>query len=586
MDKKVASFLLASLLERIGRDQIGTVSGHEKAALEFALRILTDDQSGLILPLAESKLSDIHKINSQNEGEFNAPIVGSQSHVTSVPETKIESDKLPEVELVLDSLAYSEPTNPDVLLCLDFGTAMSKAFAARHAEDYLDLELGIAAGRHGHVLPSSVFITDDGKVYFGFEAIEHSDGLIESGRERLDSIKSWLSLRSEGDLDGQACVLTKAFNPSPHKLTQGDLIRIYLAYLVDMAEKSLMSRIHGAGKTYRYVKRRFARPCWSNEGQAIWADRLMRTLLAEAQILADTFHNQWQGGIEVSRLKAALNNLKELQSRPEYLVDMGIPEPVAVAAGAFADSENLRDAFMVVDVGAGTTDFGMFISTHNEELGVSKVFQVPASIYGLMQAGDKIDGLLRAYISRKEGISTGDTSGRLIEADLRRRIRLLKEQLFQRGKMEYALADGSIGSVELQEFLDDPTVTKFSAGIESGFLKSIEALDDSWLKWLSMNGVFLRVVLTGGSSRLPMMRALGHGYVEVRGYKINRKTVNPLPSWMDDSPEELVDLYPQLAVAIGGTAEEMPETFNAPLVFMGGTGRSTYVAGKLHVSGV
>src|SRR5690606_5328406 len=106
-------------------------------------------------------------------------------------------------------------------------------------DGYLDLELGTLAGKEGYTLPSSVFIGDDGRAYFGFEAVEMSQDLVDSGRERLDSIKGWLSLRREGNLDGEACVLAKAMNPTDYRLTQGDLIRIYLAYLTDIAEESL-----------------------------------------------------------------------------------------------------------------------------------------------------------------------------------------------------------------------------------------------------------------------------------------------------------------------------------------------------------
>ena len=82
-------------------------------------------------------------------------------------------------------------------------------------------------------------------------------------------------------------------------------------------------------------------------------------------------------------------------------------------SGLYPDMENLRDAFMVVDVGAGTTDFGLFVVTRRSEDDDVQVFQVPASIQGLMQAGDKVDNLLRAFIAQKESIDTADNAGRM-----------------------------------------------------------------------------------------------------------------------------------------------------------------------------
>ncbi|MCC7227292.1 MAG: hypothetical protein IT507_11435 [Burkholderiaceae bacterium] len=574
MDKNTAAILILSLMERIERDQtIGTVSSLERKALQLALAALqasgeafaspTVDPAGPVAPALSPRPTPVDAEDSSTSS--------SKTH------------SLPKVSLALGAIERDEVTDAEVLLCLDFGTAMSKAFATVLPDQYLDLELGKEAGRQGYTLPSSVFIADDGKAYFGYEAIEQSQDLVDSGRERLDSIKGWLSLRREGNLDGEACLLRPAMNPTAYRLTEGDLIRIYLAYLTDIAESSLANL---GVKEPRYTKRRFARPCWPDADQEKWADGLMRRMLAEAQILADTFSNRWAGGIPVGELKSAVEQIKTLGKRPEYLIGDGVPEPVAVAAGTIAESENLRDAFMVVDVGAGTTDFGLFIATHRQDEDKIRVFQVPASIQGLMQAGDKVDGLLRIFIAQQESIDSSDNSGRMILADLNRRIRGLKETLFKAGKLEYALADGTVGEVTLDEFLADDRVVRFAQAIEAGFKKSLEAIDETWLRWLAMDEVRLHVVLTGGSSPLPMMQALGKGPIDVKGYRLLRQTVDPRPLWMNEMPKELETVYPQLAVAIGGAAETMPETLTAPPTFGGGGSRQPgYVAGNLPISG-
>ncbi len=579
MDYKTAAVLLASLIERAERDKVlGSVSSLEQQALCCAISSLTGR------PDDSSDTTTSPPLHPKPAGaEVVKPPEATSSPAPDSPEIPV----LPHIDLVLDSIRKEKLDNPDVLMCLDFGTAMSKAFATKFPGEYMELELGKAAGRSGYTLPSSVFIADDGKAYFGFEAVDLSQELVGSGRERLDSIKGWLSLRREGDLDGESCVLQKSLNPTAFKLTQGDLIRIYLAYLTDMAGIALQDyEIHDK-PVGRNIRRRYARPCWPDPAQTQWAEKVMRTMLAEAQILADTFSGRWSGGIDVAELKAAVEKVRVLKKRPDYLVAEGVPEPVAVAAGAIADTENLRDAFMVVDVGAGTTDFGLFVSTrHTVKDGEqTKVFQLPKSIHGLMQAGDKVDGMLRALIARKESVDATDTSGRLIMADLSRRIRGLKEALFKTGKIEYVLADGTLGSVNRDELLSDEAVKRFGKAIEDGFRKALESLDDTWLRWLAMEGVRLNVVLTGGSSSLPMMRALSSGVIEVKGHRILRQPVDPKPEWMEDVSDELFGVYPQLAVAIGGAAEELPETFNAPPVFAGGGGKTRYVAGRLQISG-
>ena len=285
-------------------------------------------------------------------------------------------------------------------------------------------------------------------------------------------------------------------------------------------------------------------------------------------------------------MKSAIEQTKKLGRRPDYLIAEGVPEPVAVAAGAFTESENARDAFIVVDAGAGTTDFGLFVSTRRAdgEDDCVRVFQVPATIQGLMQAGDKVDGMLRAFIARKEGVDPTDTPGQAVLAELNRRIRSLKEVLFKTGKLEYVLNDGTLGTITLGDFLDDITVKRFGAAIEAGFISALEAADASWLRWLAMEPVRLHVVLTGGSSPLPMIQALGTGTITIKGHHIRRERINPNPDWMESMPDELIAVYPQLAVAIGGTADTSPETYSAPLKHGGGT-RISYVAGHLHVAG-
>jgi len=559
VDNKTAATLLASLMERVEHEQtIGIMSSLERQALRRAIVALSNG-SDLILPPD-----------------------------TAVPPTMEIVPPPPTVELVLDSLARDAPSDPAVLLCLDFGTAMSKAFASVAPDGYMELELGAAAGRNGYTLPSSVFISDHGMAYFGFEAIDRSQDLIDSGRERIDSIKAWFSLRREGNLDGEACLLQRTLNPTDHKLTQGDMIRVYLAYLTDMAVTALGKHEVGGKATDRYAKRRFARPCWPDAAQEQWADKLMRSMLAESQILADTFSGRWAGGIDIGQLKTVVEQIKMLGKRPDYLIDVGVPEPVAVAAGVIGDRQNFREAFMVVDIGAGTTDFGLFVSVRmsdNEE-DAPRVFQIPASIQGLMQAGDKVDSMLRVFIARKESVDTTDNSGRMILADLGRRIRGLKEVLFKTGKVEYALADGTVGDVTVDEFLADETMKRFTQAIDEGFKKALQAVDDSYLSWLAKDGVRLHVVLTGGSSTLPMMKTLGQGMVEVKGFRILREQLDPRPAWMDGVSGELSTVYPQLAVAIGGAAESLPETLTAPAVFGGAGGRTIYVASRLQISGV
>ncbi|WP_187394855.1 hypothetical protein [Zoogloea oleivorans] len=575
MNIEVAKYLLESLIERIDRGSIGTVSSGEREALGVALSLLKEDHRVSLTPPQEEVRDRI--------SDTLPAVPASPSRPTPVEEPLREkpSVTVKTVELNLDAIHKYEVDEPDLLMCLDFGTAMSKAFAMSVDGQSYELELGAEAGGEGYAVPSSVFISDAGKVLFGFEAVEGSQELVDSGRQRLDSIKSWLSLRVEGDLD--AYILSKELNPSEVKLTEGDLIRIYLAYLTDLGVTQLQTWFSSEKPSHRHVRRRFAHPCWPSAAQKTWADRLMRQWLAEAQILADTFHGQWKGGIDVALVKAAVDKVRSLPRRPEYLIAEGVPEPVAVAAGALVDGQEKRLPFVVIDVGAGTTDFGLFILRENEEDESSRVFQVPGSIKALLQAGDKVDGMLKKFILDAQAVDVTDSQGRLVAADLSRRIRRLKERLFETGEVKYVLADSTPGRINQEDFLASRPMREFAERVQTGFRAVLESIDDTWLNYLSQAG--LSVILTGGGAKLPMMKELAQGWVEVRGKRITRTGVNPLPSWIPEQTPDLEPVYPQLAVAIGGAAAELPETVEGPQAFGGGGGRSSYAAGSLQLSG-
>ncbi|MFL9906754.1 hypothetical protein [Paraburkholderia sp. RL17-337-BIB-A] len=584
MDKKIAGYLLASLLDRTKNQQVGTISGPESDALALAVHYLI----GELAPAAADAPAEEARATSPERPASSGPSGttqdwGASGQAAAAGTASVPSyASPPEVELVLDSLQHKAPSGRDVLLCLDFGTAMSKAFATSSGGDHLDLELGKAAGKEGYTLPSSVFIGDDGQAYFGYEAIEKSINAQEAGRERLDSIKSWLSFREDGNLDAE--LLPKTYNPTDVRLTEGDLLRAYLAFLTDMTGVSLVARDVEGKADARYVRRRFARPCGKDQQQAQWVDSLMKGLLAEAQVLADTFSGQWAGGIPVSRLKAAIDALKRHGERPDHLVAEGVPEPVAVAATPIEVSENRIDAYMVVDAGAGTTDFGLFFALRNQSLDEPKVFQVAASVRGLNYAGDKIDQLLQKFIMDRDSIDATTLQGRIVALDLRRRIRVLKELLFKTGKLEYRLSDSTSGIITREEFCSWGPVLKFAERLEQGFREALDAVDDTYLDYLTMDPVRLQVILTGGSSSLPMLAALGRGYVEVRGRKIQRMPVDATPEWISRDAEEMRPVYPQLAVAIGGAAEELPSTDDAPEQWIRAT-RPSYVAGRLQITG-
>lgn len=142
MDKKFASSLLLNLIQRIDLGQISGFTELERDALSFAQRALGDgDQAAAT--------------SSPSPTSPDGPV--AISALITLPETpSAPPPPLPKVALNLAAIERDRPGDPDVLLCLDFGTAMSKAFAFVPPMGYIDLALGRAAGGRGYPVPSSV----------------------------------------------------------------------------------------------------------------------------------------------------------------------------------------------------------------------------------------------------------------------------------------------------------------------------------------------------------------------------------------------------------------------------------------------
>ena len=174
--------------------------------------------------------------------------------------------------------------------------------------------------------------------------------------------------------------------------------------------------------------------------------------------------------------------------------------------------------------------------------------------------------------------------GMKIAADLNLHIRRFKETLFRDGSLDYRLADDTPGMVSLPEFLDTPEVSRFSHGLREAVQKTFDGVDQSWIRRMfEQPGVL--VVLTGGGARLPMVQSLTEGWIETHGMRVLFHAAPTVPAWITEEHPEFTDEFPQLAVAMGGAAPELPEMGPETPQF-GGLSAPTYVAGDLQVKGV
>ena len=477
------------------------------------------------------------------------------------------ADDLPAtVALDCSSVEHALPET-DWVLCIDFGTAKSKAFAATQSEDpeFLELPIGTADNdpdKSIYAVTSSVWIEDDGVMFVGSEAVRRGQRYQGAShtRRRLDSLKQEISqVLPHGD--AEAYVLGEDVNPTNVSLTIEDAISFFLAYVTDLATSELETRI----KT-RYVRRRFTLPWW-DVAQRKWGAALIGRSLARAQILADTFHGKWAQGVPVAVAKAAITQASQHDEKAAALLDTveahdrwsaresgGVLEPLAAASSRVWSDAATRGLVLVIDVGAGTTDVTLFWTMQNvKAAGSFGNFAFPVHPCGtaVKQAGDTLDSLLVQELLNKAHLGADpalrDRASKYLYLE---GVRGLKERLFENEIVTTTLVNGESVTLELDEFLRTAGVARFSVQVKEAITKLLSQAPASLAAPADGR---ITLVLTGGGCRLPMVRELTNEVWRIGDKTLRSRLADALPQFVkDEFDANFQQVYPQLAVAMGG----------------------------------
>ena len=534
MEAFEASILLGNLINRIeekaddGKGILpGTVTADEIAALRFALTTL--------------------------QGPSTAPATEARKTPRHVELSSKQRDEPPVIQLDLSALK-ADPLAPDVRFCLDFGTAMSKATLVRESEDGSEevdvLALGVPGEQElvdEQMLISSIFIDQFGSIWFGRKAVdrslqEGSDGT----HQRLDSIKRRLSE------DGWDETVIPLYNPTVEIVTYGEIILAYLTFLTWTANRCLEE----LGYT-RLLSRRFAMPCFEGQQKRReFVDRLGKAV-GDAQILADTFGEDLVQGLPLQRFLQTSRAL--CQQNHEYLfVGEDVTEPMGVAGSIPSGEAHLDHLMLVIDVGAGTSDLGLYRIHVDPDTSTYVAREVEKSTRVLTEAGDHLDNLLTQFVLAKAGVKSDDPDIQRILGQLHLRIREYKENLFSDGTVFVALAGSPNHTgvdVELGEFCGHGAVRQFAQSLRVAITGILESVDDSWVDWIrSHPSRNLVMVLAGGGAKMPMVSELAEQSWTVNGKEIKVERAVSVPHWLD---QQLEDIYPRIAVSLGGARKNL-----------------------------
>ncbi|MDV3253550.1 hypothetical protein DevBK_19600 [Devosia sp. BK] len=454
----------------------------------------------------------------------------------------------PRIPLIDLTIAPSQLIQ-DARLCIDFGTSYSKAFMSEgDAEDdpeLFDLAIGDPTSSNPLVTPSELLIHGN-TLYFGIRARGMWEDIDAPSARLIDSIKQFITLNADVSKLAQQRLDT---DKDPQQLfTRRDILLLYLAHLMSLTEAAL----EGRGKSAN-IKRRFTHPAWK-DGTRQRNEEEMRRLMAEAVLLSRSAPEMFREAIDLKQARQLLDQLTALPESklPSLLISEPVREATAAGAGALlASQEGMRSAFLVVDIGAGTTDVAGFLCANNAITGVLKISEVSGSADAKNMAGNLLDEALQRFILDRSNHSQQSVEYRMAQQALRRQIRLLKEQLFQRGSITVELPTDEIVEVALSDFRNYPPVQKFEATIREMVAKSAVALAGSADR--------VNLVATGGGASLPLIGDLGETGVNVGDKYVRLSVVDAVPSSVRTFYPGLIPPYTQIAVALGGSLSTLPE---------------------------
>ncbi len=434
-------------------------------------------------------------------------------------------------------------------LCLDLGTAYSKAAAwTKNTNRPVPLRLGEAVGWSGYTLPTTVLVTTDSRVCFGERAVA------ERRRRKLlefSELKHYLTRRCD-PLD--TVWLPDEYNPSSIPLTMRQVTSLYFAFLSHAARKSLRNR--------DVEQRTLTMPVFKGKQDAHLRHEL-RLAAQHGWKISSDLQDELEGELD---LRVALRRLQELEressvkrrSSPECLEFV---EPLAAIAARMATYdpafEKGRRLSMVIDVGAGTVDFGMFVSgLQEEEIGV---YPVAEAKYSLPVGGNDIDNALVEYILEKADLY-GERRAE-IEAILREDARYLKENLLEEGEDTPVWFPDAGVELTKKEFLRSNQLRLIGKQIDGAFWDRFRSVDRSWLNFAhGLHRTGISIFLSGGGAKLPFLRKMipKNAPQTVDGSpQFYFRVAEDDPSWASEGKfrrawQQVGRDYPQMAVSLGG----------------------------------
>jgi hypothetical protein len=539
LDSIELGILLRNLMDRLERDEraryalVGSVTAGEMEALQTATAFFRATPSAL----------------SSAGSAVSPPPISVRPSLPSKSVGVTLSTKWP---LAFDVIDLPPPPSHS-RICLDFGTAMSKATLVTETPEGTEHIEVLELGRPGNqeevsmvMLISSVFVDSEGLLWFGKAAVDRSLLQEDGARQRLDNVKRWLS---EEGLDERVAT---QFNPLADRVpaTYGDMVLAYLMFFTWAAGEC----VREAGLP-RNIGRRYAMPCFPGEKMREVARRL-RNFLGAAQVLADTFAGEIKTGIPLGKFLEAIHDLRSENRVYPFVLDE-LTEPLGVAGALLSWRTRADMVLLVVDVGAGTSDMSLFRILVDPARRSNDSRESKGSARGITEAGNYLDKVLVEFILSKAYLESSSPLAPRARNRLALRIRDLKETLFNEHRVVVSTPEIQEVVVELAEFEALDAIKQFGMSLQVTLRQILEEADPSWLNWIANPGRYLTIAFTGGGAELPMVTQLAKEPLQIAGRLVRVERALAIPKWIQDDHPELEDEFARIAVSLGGARKSV-----------------------------
>jgi hypothetical protein len=417
-------------------------------------------------------------------------------------------------------------------LCIDFGTSSIRAAVRDRFSDISVLDIGRVTNSEtidSASIRSEVCIDADLQtVRFGERAYE---AIINNKKIAFHNASPKLWLKEPHLLDDR--VIPEL------DLSRRDLITGLLAYALYAAAET--------GNWEAPVKPdaediRIAHPVWPDQIKSS-ADRALRQIAWVATSMAT--EGDW-GIVDIDILKSWTSPQTPEEGLPELVEKFDTLEPVAAAVELLPGISNRRMLCAVVDVGAGTTDIGIFqsiIPDSNSKI-ASRLIPTGPTL-SVFKAGNDIDTALLKLMAERY-----PNEFKKNENDLKLRIRGLKENLFTQGKLRVEGIE-----ISLQDLEETSEIQLMIKEIRQSFELAFQNAGSGIRTWLSSKeGIESQITLAmaGGGAEISFLVSALSKKIKLEGYE------HPL-HLLKTEPRIIYDLkgagYSRMVVSLGGVSE-------------------------------